>query len=107
MRTVNAERQSNMSRKAIAMAMAAFLVLFLSLTTAFLVKEVNHECCGKDCPVCAEIIRCGQTVREMGGCLLLAVFTFLAAAYFLQPVLFIISVIPAATPVSRKIRMNN
>ncbi len=107
MHTVNADRQSNTSRRVIALAMAAFLVLFLSLTTAFLVKEVNHECCGEDCPVCAEMIRCGQTVREMGGCLLFAVFAVLAAVCFLQPILFIISDIPAVTLVSRKIRLNN
>lgn len=107
MRSVNADRQSNRFREVIAIAMAVFLALFVFASMAFLVKEANHECCGEGCPVCAELIRCGQTVHEIGGGILLAVFAVLAAIYVLQPVLYFISDIPAVTPVSRKIRMNN
>lgn len=85
MRTANADRKPNRFREVTAIAMAVFLALFVSASMAFLVKEVNHECCGEKCPVCAEMVRCGQTVREIGGGLLLAVFAALAVADTLQP----------------------
>jgi hypothetical protein len=39
MRTVNADRQSNRSRQVIAITMAVFLALFVSVSMAFLVRN--------------------------------------------------------------------
>ena len=82
------------------------MLSFLMLSSVFIAHEADHDCCGEDCPICEFIQQCENTVRGE--------FLFSSGISVIIPVLFVIfSVCLAAdafvkaTPVSRKIRLNN
>ena len=82
-------------------------VLVLAVSSAFLIHEADHDCCGEDCPICRTIAMTGMLMR--------ALFV-IASAWLLFSVPAVLSARRACaaarsdtsdTPVSRKIRMND
>ena len=99
---------SNRMSKKIISGVAAILFLAIMLFSSFYIAaEADHDCTGEDCPICAVIHQCENTLSSFGGslpvqtivtpiilsCLLAA---FLRKADFVQE-----------TPVSEKVRMDN
>ena len=91
-----------------ALLLCAGFILVLFVSSAFLIHEADHDCCGEDCPICRTI----------------AMTTALMRAFFMIAAVWLLSSASAAavsarngsdtarfgvsdTPVSRKIRMNN
>ena len=81
-----------------------FVLLFSSFYTAF---EAGHDCTGDDCPICFSIEWCENLIRTLTG----LTAACLAAILFIR---FILSVgLPEfcrlcyATPIERKVRLNN
>lgn len=84
------------------------LLLVLSVSTAFIAHEADHDCCGEDCPICRTIAVNISLLRTLG----LAVLVLLC--FF-----FLLSILPArftrerndrvfpGTLVSWKIRLND
>ncbi len=79
-------------------------VLFSSL---YIAVEADHDCTGEDCPVCACVRQCENTLRSAGE-------GFRACPAVLIPFLSVLSAAALslaaasfATPVSRKVRLNN
>lgn len=83
------------------------VVLTVLLSAAFIAKEAGHDCAGHDCPVCASIAQCENTIRRIGSGLLPVIAVAVALVCALQIHLLIPSAAPALTPVSRKVRLNN
>ena len=87
--------------------MGLTLLLVVLLSALFLVVEADHDCAGEDCPICAVMQTCTNVLRRFGA----AVITLLAAAASIILFLFATvsgaNVFAQATPVSRKIRLNN
>lgn len=86
------------------------VILMLSVmvfSVMFIVSETDHDCTGEDCPVCALIQQCEQTVRSIGGGASAAAVSLLFSAFIIAafPIPFI--TILCYTPVSLKIRLNN
>ncbi|MDO5146626.1 MAG: hypothetical protein Q4D60_06460 [Eubacteriales bacterium] len=57
------------NKKALRKSAMAACVVFLFVTFfsfLFLAKEVNHDCIGEDCPVCACIHQIKQNLEERG-----------------------------------------
>ncbi|MCR4946734.1 MAG: hypothetical protein K5929_07330 [Lachnospiraceae bacterium] len=59
---------SEVSRyKRITAGIIGILMFFIMLLSAFFIAaEVGHDCTGEDCPVCACIRQCENTLRNMG-----------------------------------------
>lgn len=84
---------------------AAVLAAFL-LSAFFLAAEAGHDCTGEDCPICAVLQMCEETVHKLGtGLVLLAV-------WLLSPLLFATTYdsisdysVPALSLISQKVRM--
>ena len=84
------------------------LILVLSISTAFIAHEADHDCCGEDCPICRTIAVNISLLRTL-GLAVLAVLCFF----------FLLSVLPVrfkrernnrispGTLVSWKIRLND
>ena len=87
--------------------MSLALLLVIALSALFLIVEADHDCAGEDCPICAVMQTCTNVLRRFGA----AVITLLAAAASI--ILFLFAMVSGATvfaqasPVSRKIRLNN
>lgn len=91
----------------IAVLLGLFVVLSLLLSAAFISRESAHKCTGEDCPVCATIAQCENTIRRIGSGLIPVITAAVAAICALQVLIIRISMAPALTPVSRKVRLNN
>lgn len=100
-------RRTENAYRAVAIVMALFLCLFSSCAGLFMLRNMEHDCCGEGCPLCAAMYDCAKTVQEIGGGILAAVCAVAAALFAVQIISFIISILVFRTPVSRKIRMNN
>lgn len=84
--------------------MMLFIVLFSSF---FIAAEADHDCCGEDCPICACIYQCENTLHGIGdvpavrSAAVVPVFLiFFAAAV-------VITAVSHDTLVSRRVRLNN
>ena len=67
-------------RKRIGTLLLCFgLILILAVSTALIVHEADHDCCGEDCPICEMIASRILLLRTLGwaGLLLLSVFFLL------------------------------
>jgi hypothetical protein len=91
-----------------ALLLCAGFILVLFVSSAFLIHEADHDCCGEDCPICRTIAMTTALMRA---------FLMIAAVWLLS---FAMAAATSArngsdtarfgvsdTPVSRKIRMNN
>ena len=52
------------------------LILVLSVSTAFIAHEADHDCCGEDCPICRTIAINISLLRTLGLAVLAALFLF-------------------------------
>ena len=83
-------------------------VLMLLVSSAFLIQEADHDCCGEHCPVCAMIAMTSALMRSFcliaATMLLRSALTAARSAFHTPETGYGHS---AGTPVSRKIRMND
>ena len=101
-RTVNARKRGN------ALLLCIGLVLVLFVSSAFLIQEADHDCCGEDCPICRTIAMTTALMQAL--CLIataLLVWSALAASRsaFRRPGFACLHT--EGTPVSRKTRIND
>ena len=95
-------------RKRLLISILASLLLILSVlfSAFYLVAEADHDCAGRDCPVCACIQQCANTLKQirttLAGHFLPAVLT---AAVALLTWIFCGHLF-SRTLVSQKIRLN-
>ena len=88
--------------------LCAGFILVLLVSSAFLIHEADHDCCGEDCPVCRTMAVISSLVR---------VFCVIAAAWLLSALSGACASVRntsdsadravSATPVRLKIRMND
>lgn len=95
------------SKKLLAALIAFVLVLTAFFSAYYISAELDHDCSGDGCPVCAVIQLCENFLRQAGsgnvqpGFEIFRAFDILFAAAFLS--LFLVK----KTPVKEKIRLNN
>lgn len=83
------------------------MMLVIVLFSAFYIAvEVNHDCTGEECPVCACIQQCENTLRGVGGGLAIQSSVIIPVLLVLIAVLFVTAAAPD-TLFSRKVRLNN
>ncbi len=94
-------------RKITACIMAFMMLLFMLSSFFFISSHVHHNCHGEDCPVCACIQMCENSIRGCGS-------EAAAVASVIIPILAFILTISAGvnsftpdTLVSRKVRLDN
>ena len=51
------------------------LLLVLSVSTAFIAHEADHDCCGEDCPICRTIAVNISLLRTLGLAVLMMFYT--------------------------------
>ena len=53
------------NRKQLTILTAALLVFVMLFSVLFIVLEADHDCCGEDCAVCAQIRACEDLLRNL------------------------------------------
>ena len=82
--------------------------LVLSVSSAFLIHEADHDCCGEDCPVCRTIAVISVLMRAAGlASAALPLFSAAAVCLSARKVSDTGSGYIPGTPVSRKVRLND
>ena len=69
--------------------------------------ETHHHCNDEDCPICACINHCSETLRELSNGIALLVLVFFVSAAARGIKAFFICTGTLDTPVSLKVRLND
>ncbi len=89
-------------------AIIGILMLFVMLFSAFYISaETDHDCTGEDCPICACIQQCENTLHQIGDGIASSAAVIIPFAFLLVSIFHLASLFPQETLVSRKVRMNN
>ena len=95
--------------KAIALAVCAFYVLVILLSSLFIIANANHEHDhnGEDggCAACAQIVVCAKMIEHLGVTITTAT-TAVSIVGFILPPRFAASQINAISLISLKMRLN-
>lgn len=94
-------------KKSIAAVICIFLIFVTFASLFFVAREENHNCTGKDCPICACVHQAKQVLRNLG--------TTPAVGFFASPVIFIAEtvalpglwIILSISLVHQKVRLND
>ncbi|MBQ3356791.1 MAG: hypothetical protein IJG45_06725 [Oscillospiraceae bacterium] len=95
-------------QRRLAAAILAVFVLVAVMTSLFIMAhEVDHDCTGEDCPVCAVIALCRNALKVLCGTLIAAALLF-ACLRFTAPILLPIRVSSySKTPITLKVKLLN
>lgn len=95
------------AKKRIAAILLAMLCVVLLAAPFMMALEAHHDCCGKGCEVCEQLIAMGTSLRAVGLAVLLIL---LAASLVGKSVRFsdrTVSDLFFATPVTLKVKLSN
>ena len=81
------------------------LLLFLAFSSGYILLESGHDCSGEDCPVCAVLALCVQSL-DRGGDVALTVFAAALWVFVSAPALPRRAAVRSATQVSLKVEMH-
>lgn len=87
--------------------MGLLLLITVLFSAFFIAAEADHDCRGDDCPVCACVRQCENTIHQIGSGTAASVSVILPIFFFLILSVRFTADFLRGTPVSRKIRMNN
>ncbi len=92
----------------IAAGIMALLMLFIMLFSVFYIAaESDHDCTGEDCPICACIGQCENTLHQIGDVIASCAVVILPIIYMHVSICLFAVIFPQETLVSIKVRLNN
>ncbi len=94
-------------KKAAAGLLSALLLFVLLFSAFYIAEEHDHDCSGEDCPVCACILQCENTLHQMGSGVAVRTAVVTAIILILSVFVFSLPVSVQETLVSQKIRLND
>ncbi len=87
--------------------MGLMMLVIMLFSAFYIAAEADHECSGEDCPICACIQQCENTLRSIGDGISVSSSVIIPFLFvLLGAVLFVIAV-SSDTLISRKVRLNN
>ncbi len=94
--------------KRIAAGIVGIGMLFLVLFSAFCIAaEADHDCTGEDCPICACLRQCENTLHQMGDGTAFQTAVLIPVVFHPVSALLYAVGFPRETPVLQKVRLNN
>ena len=94
-------------KRKVALFICILFVAAIAFSSAYIVKESNHDCIGHHCPICAHIQTAEKAIEQFGIALLFlwhSGFAFLICSIILLH--FICNTVHP-TPITQNVRMNN
>ena len=102
------ERAYNSNRIRItALIMAVMMLVVMLVSSFFIAAHADHDCTGGDCPICACIQQCENTIRGIGGGITAESAVIIPVLISLLIMSFGVPSFQWDTPVSAKVRLNN
>jgi hypothetical protein len=87
--------------------MAVMMLLVVLLSSFFIAVHADHDCTGEDCPICACIQQCENTIRGIGSGITVGAAVIVPVLILLLIISFGVPSFQRDTPVSAKVRLNN
>ncbi|MDR3048604.1 MAG: hypothetical protein LBV16_02010 [Elusimicrobiota bacterium] len=72
-----------MKKNLMSLFLAGFFIVSIVLSASYIIVEANHDCNGRECPICFQIQTKINTIKEILGIHFSAVFLFALALSFL------------------------
>lgn len=94
-------------KRATACVMGIMMLVFVLFSVLFITREAGHDCTGEDCPVCAVMMECENTLHQIGSAALPSIVPALSVFFLFFSACLFALVDAFGTPVSKKIRLNN
>ncbi len=94
-------------RRLSAVLLAAFVLVAMMFSLFTIVHDSCHECTGDNCPVCAVIAMCRNTLKTLRDALTAAVLVFVCFCFAASVPLFSHIAAYNQTPVSLKVMLLN
>ncbi|MCR4999867.1 MAG: hypothetical protein K6A05_08530 [Lachnospiraceae bacterium] len=99
--------KNNQFHRVASCVLCAWMVFVVLFSAFFLTAELGHECHEEDCPICACMQFCDNTLHQMGGVDDLSSAVVSWAVVATVAVAALILFIRPITLCSQKIRLNN
>ncbi len=94
--------------KRIAAGIMGLMMLIIVLFSAFFIAaEADHDCTGEDCPVCACIQQCENTLRGIGDGTAAQLSAVVPVFFLLFFAALFVAEFSQETLITRKVRLNN
>lgn len=100
-------RRNSTTGRIVAGMMGILLLAVMLCSVFYIAAEAGHNCEDGECPICAEIRQCENTVRRGGNLLFAQTAVIIPLILAAASVSLVYVILSSETPVSRKIRMNN
>ncbi len=98
----------NLQSKRLTTSIMTLMMLIIVLFSVFFIAaEADHDCCGDDCPICACIHLCENTLEQIGSGAAAQAAVIIPVILFCISILLSFCVCRQETPVSKKVRLNN
>lgn len=99
--------QNKGKNRIIAIIMIVAVVSVMLFSTVYLEEQVNHDCTGEDCPICAMMIQCSNNLKQIGGvvAVVVCVASFGCACESLQK--YSVNLVSFHSLISQKVRLND
>jgi len=95
-------------QRRLAAVILAVLVLVAVMTSLFvMLHAADHDCIGEDCPVCAAVASCRNTLKTLCGGLLAAAVFFACFRFAASVVPFVRVSFHNETPIALKVKLLN
>ena len=96
-----------MNKKLFAGIFAAIFIMTVFFSCLFIAEEINHECSGADCPICAFMEECENTLHRIGSGPISYISSVFPAMFYLALIFAALSEPVKETLVTYKVRMDN
>lgn len=103
----NAENVYGFIKKSIALIVGAMLFLSVFFSKLYIAEEFVHDCSGEECPICQTIAECEAFINKISTGLVMFVAAFLMVISLSKIVATVNEAVCLATPVAKKVRLNN
>ncbi len=94
-------------RRIAAMAMCLWLLLVMFFSTAYIIREADHNCTGENCPICHQIQICRQILNTVGTAAFGAAVFSLASVFLTAPTPVHRRESAAVTLISLKVKLSD
>jgi hypothetical protein len=98
---------SSMKKRLTSAFAALIFVLFIFVSSVYIIKHTDHHCTGEDCPICTELSQLRNTMRSLDTGAHADVTTETVAAVLLLTADILPLSLVCSTPVSLKVRLLN
>lgn len=93
--------------KAVSIFLIAAVLSVLFLSNFFIAENIQHQCTGESCPVCAEIQHAENLIHQVGSAIICAVTVFCIVAIFIAMIPSFYQFFQKKTLISYKVRLND